>query len=89
MFTRTQLAFLRISALVCGGFILGLVAVSLSINPIARQDIDVLEDTDTVQRLNDSDGVVNGRAERRRKRVGTMDCSNLNCIVLRKSYQVS
>jgi hypothetical protein len=89
MFTRTQLTFLRISALICGGFFLGLVAVSPSINPIATQNMDVPEDSDTVQRLNDSEGVVNRRAERRRQRVGTIDCSNLNCIVLRKSHQVS
>jgi hypothetical protein len=81
MFTRAQLALLRISALICLGFILGLSAVSPSFNPFLERNSGTLANSATVQHRD---------VEQRHGRVGTTDCSDLNsteCRNLRASYE--
>jgi hypothetical protein len=75
MFTRAQLALLRISALICLGFILGLLALSPSFNPLIERDAH----SATVDHRDQMLG-----------RDGAIDCSDLNsasCRELRASYE--
>ena len=80
MFTGLQLAILRISALICLGFMLGLSAVSPSINPFLERDSGTSANGATVQ---------SAQVEQRDEREGAADCSDLNsasCRNLRASY---
>jgi hypothetical protein len=81
MFTRLQKAILRVSALICLGFILGLSAVSPSFNPFLERNLRTLADSAAVQHQD---------VKQRHVRVGATDCSDLNsaeCRNLRASYE--
>ena len=79
MFTRVQMATLRISALICLGFVLGLLAVSPSFNQFLERNSGTL--------VNDA-AVRHTQVELQHER-GAVDCSDLNsasCRNLRAAY---
>ena len=87
MFTNLQRSLLRITGLICAGFILGIAAKSPSVNPLLDP---IPVEASPVAAQSQGETTLAAQPQQRLARDATIDCSDLNsapCRDLRDSYQ--
>ena len=90
MFTNLQRSLLRITGLICAGFILGIAAKSPSVNPLLDP---IPVEASPVAAQSEGETVLPAQSAQTEQRMAgdsTIDCSDLNsarCRDLRDSYQ--